>query len=165
MHGLKIVTNTTLFPAHVQKQNMRVDIPWHTPLGKKDGGYLMRDILRTFPWIKIYAPWHNFIEATNHLSKPTLAIPNHTCPNSRAIVDHPNAWWCHPMETFSTLLALCSGKPRMIGEFPSQRPVTRSFDFFVCLFFGQRLNKWMSKQSWGWWFETPSRSLWRHCIV
>ena len=21
----------------------------------------------------------------------------------------------------------------------------------------------MNKQSWGWWFETPSRSLWRHC--
>ena len=26
-----------------------------------------------------------------------------------------------------------------------------------------RLNKRLSKQSWGWWFETPSRSLWRHC--
>ena len=25
------------------------------------------------------------------------------------------------------------------------------------------LNKGLSKQSWGWWFETPSRSLWRHC--
>ena len=25
------------------------------------------------------------------------------------------------------------------------------------------LNKRFSKQSWGWWFETPSRSLWRHC--
>ena len=25
------------------------------------------------------------------------------------------------------------------------------------------LNKRLSKQSWGWWFETPSRSLWRHC--
>ena len=22
---------------------------------------------------------------------------------------------------------------------------------------------WMSKQSWGWWFEMPSRSLWRQC--
>ena len=27
------------------------------------------------------------------------------------------------------------------------------------------LNKRLSKQSWGWWFETPSRSLWRHCIA
>ena len=25
------------------------------------------------------------------------------------------------------------------------------------------LNKRLSKQSWGWWFEVPSRSLWRHC--
>ena len=25
------------------------------------------------------------------------------------------------------------------------------------------LNKRLSKQSWCWWFETPSRSLWRHC--
>ena len=25
------------------------------------------------------------------------------------------------------------------------------------------LNKRLSKQSWGWWFQTPSCSLWRHC--
>ena len=25
------------------------------------------------------------------------------------------------------------------------------------------LNKWLSKHSWGWWFETPSCSLIRHC--
>ena len=42
------------------------------------------------------------------------------------------------------------------GEFPAQRPVTRSFD----VFFDLRLNKRLSKQSRGWWFETPSRSLW-----
>ena len=45
------------------------------------------------------------------------------------------------------------------GEFPTQRPVTRSFD----VFFDLRLNKWLSKQPWGWWFETLSWSLWRHC--
>ena len=27
----------------------------------------------------------------------------------------------------------------------------------------KRLGKRLGKQSWGWWFETPSRSLWRHC--
>ena len=45
------------------------------------------------------------------------------------------------------------------GEFPTQRPVTRSFDvhFDLCL------DKRSSDQSWSWWFETPSRSLWRHC--
>ena len=46
-----------------------------------------------------------------------------------------------------------------INWIPSQRPVTRSFDIFFYL----RLNKGLSKQSWVWWFETPSRSLWRHC--
>ena len=45
------------------------------------------------------------------------------------------------------------------GEFSALRPVTRSFD----VFFGLRLNKRLSKQSWGWWFETPSRPVWRHC--
>ena len=45
------------------------------------------------------------------------------------------------------------------GEFPTQRPVTRSFD----VFFDLRLNKRLSKQTWGWWFETLSWSLWRQC--
>ena len=45
------------------------------------------------------------------------------------------------------------------GEFPTQRPVTRSFD----VFFDLRLNKRLSKQPWGWWFETSSWSLWRQC--
>ena len=31
------------------------------------------------------------------------------------------------------------------------------------VFFDLRLNKRLSKQSWGWWFETPSRPLWCHC--
>ena len=53
------------------------------------------------------------------------------------------------------------------GEFtgprwlPAQRPVTRSFD----VFFDLRLNKRLIKQSWGWWFETLPRPLWRHSNV
>ena len=39
-------------------------------------------------------------------------------------------WWRHQMETFPALLAICEGNSRL------------------------------SKQSWGWWFETPSRPLW-----
>ena len=45
-------------------------------------------------------------------------------------------WWRHQMETFSALLALCAGNSPVTGEFPSLRPVTRSFDFF----FDLRLN-------------------------
>ena len=65
------------------------------------------------------------------------------------------------METFSALLALCAENSPVTGEFPAQRPVTRSFD----VFFHLCLNKRLSKQSWGWWFETPSHPLWRHCNV
>ena len=51
---------------------------------------------------------------------------------------------------------------RVTGHFcgePAQRPVTRSFD----VFFDLRLNKRLSKQSWGWWLETLSCPLWLHC--
>ena len=68
------------------------------------------------------------------------------------------AWWRHQMETFSALLAICAGNSPVTGEFPAQRPVTRSFD----VFFDLRLNKRLNKQSRGWWFETLSRPLWRH---
>ena len=84
------------------------------------------------------------------------------------------AWWqiipftnahCHidadviKWKKNSAQLALCAGNSPVTGEFPSQRPVTRSFD----VFFGLRMNKRLSKQSRGWWFGTPSRSFWRHC--
>ena len=67
-------------------------------------------------------------------------------------------WWRHQMETFSALLAICAGNSPVPGEFPTQRLVTRSFD----IFFDVHPNKRLSKQWWGWWFETPSCPLWRH---
>ena len=69
-----------------------------------------------------------------------------------------NTWWCHQMETFSALLALCAGNSPVTGELIAQRPVTRSSH----VFFDLRLFKRLNKQSRGWWFETQSRSLWRH---
>ena len=54
-------------------------------------------------------------------------------------------WWRHQIETFSALLALCAGQSLVTGEFTEQRPVTRSFD----VFFDLRLNKRLSKPSWG----------------
>ena len=57
--------------------------------------------------------------------------------------------WRHQMETFSPVP----------GEFTAQRLVTRSFD----VFFDLRLNKRLGKQPPGWWFETPTYSLWRQC--
>ena len=51
-------------------------------------------------------------------------------------------WWRHQLETFSALLAFCKGNSPVTSEFPSQRPVTRSFDVFFL-----RLNKQWNKQS------------------
>ena len=73
-------------------------------------------------------------------------------------IHRAESWWRHQMETSSVLLAICAGNSPVPGEYPAQRPVTRSFD----VFFDLRPNKLLSKQSWGWWSETPSRSLWRH---
>ena len=47
------------------------------------------------------------------------------------------------METFSALLALCTENSPVTGEFPAQRPMTRSFD----VFFDLRLNKaWVNNR-------------------
>ena len=63
------------------------------------------------------------------------------------------------METFSALLAFCAKISIVTGEYPSQRPVTRSFD----VLFDPRLEKGLSKQPRYRWFETPSCSLLRPC--
>ena len=58
-------------------------------------------------------------------------------------------WWRHQMKTFSALLAICAGnspvsvefaaqRPVKTGEFPEQRPVTRSFDVFFDLHLNKR---------------------------
>ena len=68
-------------------------------------------------------------------------------------------WWRHQMEIFSVLLAICAGNSPVPDEFPTQRPVTRGFD----VFFDLHLNKRLSKQPGGWWFQAPSLLLWCHC--
>ena len=76
-----------------------------------------------------------------------------------AFLSQKVAWWRHQMDTFAALLVICARNSQVPGDFPAQRPVTRSFD----VFFDLHPNKRFSKQSWGWWFETSSPSLWRHC--
>ena len=76
----------------------------------------------------------------------------------RCYCNQNGSWWRHQMETFSALLALCAGNSPVTGEFLLQRTVMRCFD----VFFDLHLNKRLSKQSWGWWFEMPSCSLWHH---
>ena len=63
------------------------------------------------------------------------------------------------METFSALMAICAGNSPVPGEFPRKGQWRGALIFF----FDLRLKKRLGKQSRGWWFETLSRSLWRHC--
>ena len=51
------------------------------------------------------------------------------------------SWWRHQMETYSALLAICAGNSPVPGEFPAQRPVTRSFDVSL---FSARINGWVN---------------------
>ena len=95
---------------------------------------------------------------SRHHSIPVRSTSSYTETKLPSIWRNFHPWWRHQIERFSALLALCAGNSPVAGEFSAQRPVTRSFG----VFFDLRLNKWLSKQSWGWWFETLSRPLWRH---
>ena len=56
----------------------------------------------------------------------------------------------------------------LCGEFTGHRwvPRTKASDAELwCFLWFCALNKLLSKQSWGWWFETPLCSLWGHCNV
>ena len=59
----------------------------------------------------------------------------------KAIIYSPISWWRQQMETFFALLAICAGNPPVTGGFPSQRPVTQSFDVFFDLHLNKRLGK------------------------
>ena len=50
-------------------------------------------------------------------------------------------WWRHQMETFTASLAICAKNSPITGEFPSHRPVTRSFGVFFDLCPNKRLSK------------------------
>ena len=77
---------------------------------------------------------------------------------------HPPSFILHPHDDvikwkhFPRYWPFVLGNSPVPGEFPTQRPVTRSFDVFLDV----GLNKRLSKQSKRWWFEAQSSSLWRH---
>ena len=72
-----------------------------------------------------------------------------------------DSWRRHKMETFSAVLAFVRGIHRSPVNSPHKGQWHGALMFsLICA-----LNKRLKKQSWGWWFETPSRSLWRHCNV
>ena len=104
--------------------------------------------------------WHYMLVALNlsvlgHLQ--ALVWPSSGPVYERGFFHHDDVIeWSH-FPRYSPLW----GNPLVTDGFPSQRPLSQSFR----IFFDLRLNKQLSKQSRRRWFETPSRSLWRHCSV
>ena len=119
------------------------------------------------PWIN---GWVNNREAGDLIRHQTLyeviVMTFITCTLSESIGDrspHKSSVMqkAVPGHIVIRVSSICVGNSPVTGEFPTQRPVTRSFD----VSFDPRMDIRLSKQSWGWWFEIPSRPLWRHCNV
>ena len=93
----------------------------------------------------------------------TVSVKHPLNISNNADRERPLTWWRHQMEIFSALLAPCEGNTPVTGEFPSQRPVTRGFDFFL----------WSALWIKGWGNDRDASylrrlrahysSLWRHC--
>ena len=114
--------------------------------------------------------WYDFINVIicMHI---TLCVSLNTCVRCAAErMPFPYPCPCSTANTYSLAHMMTSSNGNIFrvtgplcgeitgpGDFPTQRPVMRSFG----VFFDLRLNKRLSKQPWGWWFETPSLSLWR----
>ena len=71
--------------------------------------------------LAIFNAWQNYtFKITRYISQGTVGQE----------LSRSHTWWRHQMETFFTILSLCAGNSPVPGEFPTQRPVTWSFD--VC---------------------------------
>ena len=127
---------------------------------KAEGYNIYNRFLRVFYWLQ-YAGYP-FLSRTIslYISLDSRLNVHGVCGESEDFVmtekGTPDMMTSSNRNIFRVTGPLCG---EFTGEFPSQRPVTRNFD----IFFDQRLNKRFSEQSWGSWFETPSRSSWRHC--
>ena len=80
------------------------------------------------------------------LKLPLYVTIANTLRNSWMIFHDSISWWRHQIETFSALLAICAGNSPVPGEFPTQRPVTRSFDVYFDL---RPINGWVNNREAG----------------
>ena len=80
---------------------------------------------------------------------------------------------CKPTMTFATIIACCPDKANYVAcwhddvikwkHFPRYWPFVWGNHRSPVVWCFLRLNTRLIKQSWGWWYETPSRPLWRYC--
>ena len=127
---------------------------------QKTSIYLNKKFIRSWKrFIKLYLVYsqkinrdHTVLETTSSMSHffhwyRYIFFVMQTCfywgRHKHSTMGRAGSWWRHQMETFSALLAICAWNSPVPGEFPTQRPVTRSFD----VYFDLRPNKRLSKQS------------------
>ena len=85
--------------------------------------------IKLFPLSVIIAGYIPFEKSTRLLLYSSPAVS----------AGHVVPWRRHQLETFNALLAIGSGNSLVTGEFPTQRPVTRSFSL-ICA----RINGWVN---------------------
>ena len=88
-------------------------------------------------------------------SQTILGIPIHEMGLKNSFAKYL-IWWIHQMETFARYWPFERGIHRSPVNSPHKGPWRRSLISYLRL-------KQLSIQSRHWWFETSSRSLWRHC--
>ena len=104
--------------------------------------------------------WIKLLEMSDAITRSRRLLDNAFCKviENQRNFEQENIMMTASNGNISALLTICAGNSPVSCDFPTQRAVTRNFDVFLDL----RPNKLLSKQSWGWWFETPSHPLWRH---
>ena len=107
-------------------------------LFSKDSPLWFLSHYRKSPWIKHMYYYAIYIKWTRYCRRPANIMNQLNI--FRQFITYP--CWRHQMEIFSALLALVAGNLPVTGEFPSRRPVTRSFD----IFFDLRLNVWVNNR-------------------
>ena len=98
-----------------------------------------------------------------HVVPLVVSIPSLRIIGRNPNIPHVISFWVFMVMSPNGNIFRVTG--HLCGEFTGHRwiPRTKAYDVELWCFFDLRLNKRLSKQSWGSWFETPSRTLWRHC--
>ena len=109
--------------------------------------FLLLSQLINFMWIcMLYAPWFcqwrtwfKFVAAKSQQNTTKW----NQCAQFIVFV----IWWCHQMETFSALLAICAGNSPVTSEFPAQK--ARDAELWCFLWSAPWINGWVNNREAG----------------
>ena len=135
----------------------------------------VNEVGKVFPW-KILTQMKIYFSSKTGRNPlfSTCTFANYVCLYTTIDKNsHRNRWWFGGKMThvFIMMTSLSRNIFRVIGplcgEFTRHRlmPSTKASDAELWCFLWSAPNERLSKLSWGWWFETLWRPLWRHCNV